>query len=180
MSTVANIRVNTSVPFPATVKGGGPVSIAKQTGIWTVSLSFAGLTSLPPGTDPTKVQLLVFNQLNNVFQQTTVAALLSTNAPATIITTANSPYTPQPTDTFLKVDTTGGAVTINLPLAVNRNGISLVVKDYKGNAAVNNITIVPQVGETIDNYTHAAPLVLNANFDGVNLRPDTGLYILAP
>jgi hypothetical protein len=177
---VPNIRVNVGAPFPATVKGGGPVAITKQANIWTVTLQFVGLTALPPGTDPTQVYLLVYNNLAGVFQQTTLAALLSTNAPATIVTHAMSPYPPTAADTFLLVDTTGGAVEIDMPLAAQRNGISLLIKDDKGSAAGNNITIKPTAPETIDGFTNAAPLVINGNYDGVNLRPAAAHYVIAP
>lgn len=180
MTLPANVRVNTPAPFPATVKGNGPVTIAKANGIWTVGFSITNLGQLGAGTDPTKVQLLVWDELSATFQQTTIAALTSTNSPATKINHTNSPYTPLASDTFLLVDTTGGAVEIDLTLAADRNGVSLAIKDYKGDAATNNITIKPQAGETVDSYTNAAPLVLQANYDGVQLRPGTAEYIIIP
>lgn len=183
MTLPASIRVNASAPFPATVKASAPVTINKQNGIWTIRFQIANLAVLPGGTDPTKVLLLVYNQLTNVFQQTTLSAITSTNPPETVITVANSPYTPLATDTFLMVDTTGGAIEIDLTAAAARNGVSLVIKDYKGNAAVNNITIKPVGGgapETIDGFTNAAPLKINTNFDGVNLRPRALQYVITP
>ncbi len=180
MTLPANIRVNVSAPFPAVVRASAPVTISRQNGIWTVGFSIANLVQFPPGGDPTQAYLLVYNAVNNVFQKISISGLTSTNPPATIVTHANSPYAPLATDTFLLVDTTGGAVEIDMPLAANRNGISLAIKDDKGNAAVNNITIKPTAPETIDGFTNAAPLVINANYDGVNLRPATAHYVIAP
>lgn len=180
MTLPANIRVNIGAPFPSIVRGSGPITIQKTNGIWTVGLGFIQLPSVPGGADPTQIYLLAYNNQTGVFQKISIAGLLSTNSPATIVTSAQSPYPPLATDTFLLVDTTGGPVEIDMPLAAARNNVSLAIKDYKGNAAVNNITIKPTNPETIDGFTHAAPLVINTNFDGVNLRPATALYVIVP
>jgi hypothetical protein len=183
MTLPANIRVNMGAPFPSLVKGSGPVTIAKNHGIWTVGLSFAGLASLTVGTDPTQMQVLVWNNLTKTFQQTTIAALQSAGLLTTTVTAAMSPYTPLVTDFFLLVDTSGGPVEIDLPLAVQRGGIALSIKDVAGSAAVNNITIKPQgapANETIDNYTNAAPLKINANYGAFRLLPLADKYIIAP
>lgn len=36
MPAVANVRVNTQVPFPALVVGAGGISVAKVNGVWTI------------------------------------------------------------------------------------------------------------------------------------------------
>jgi hypothetical protein len=56
---------------------------------------------------------------------------------------------------ILDADTTDAPVIINLPkiedvIAVNGNGVQIVVNDAVGNAFVNNITIAPADGETIE------------------------------
>ncbi len=180
MTLPANVRVNVGAPFPSLVKQSGPITITKSLGIWTVGFQIINFGDLPPGTDPTQVYVLVFNNLNKVFQRESLSALLSTNSPETIVTSANSPYAPLPTDTFLLVDTTGGPVEIDMPLAAQRNSISLAIKDDKGNAAVNNITIKPTAPETIDGFTHAAPLVINTNYDGILVRPAAAHYVISP
>lgn len=180
MSTPANIRVNTGAPFPALVKAAAPATIRKQNGIWTVGLSFSGLGQLPIGVSPTQVQILVFNAVSGTFQITTLAGVQSGGLATTTVTHAASPYAPLQSDFYLLVDTTGGAVEIDLPLASQRGGVALIIKDYKGNAAAANITIKPQAGEIIDNYTNGSPLVLQANYDGVKLLPITGGYVVSP
>lgn len=180
MAVPANVRVNTSAPFPSQIKAAGPATISKQNGIWTVGFSFASLGQLPIGVNPTQVQVLVYNTVSGAFQVTTLAGVQSGGLATTIVTHAMSPYTPQPTDFFLLVDTTGGAVEIDLPAAATRGGISVLVKDYKGNAATNNITIKPNGTDTADSFTNASPLVLNANYDGVRLLPIVGGYTISP
>lgn len=62
------------------------------------------------------------------------------------------PYTMLPTDYTVHVSTSGGARTINLPDASTvQVGKLFTIKDVTGNAATNNITIVPVSGDNIDN-----------------------------
>lgn len=71
----------------------------------------------------------------------------------TSVTFAMSPYTVQPTDYLLEVDTTGGAVTIQTQASATRGNKPFTVKDIAGNAAVNAISIVRAGAETIDGLT---------------------------
>jgi hypothetical protein len=98
----------------------------------------------------------------------------------TSVNSASSPYLPLITDTVLYVDTSGGAIEIDLAPSAARNGLALTVKDVTGNAATNNITIKPNGSETIDGYTNANPLLVTANFGGFRLNPITGGYAIAP
>lgn len=184
MTLPANIRVNLGAPFPATVRGAGPVAVSKQNGIWTVSLQpFSNIGLMTPGTDPTTVLVLLYNIVTNTFAQTSLAAISGITAAAKTITSAMSPYAPTAADTFLLVDTTEGAVEIDLALAASRTGVELTIKDVAGNAAVNNITIKPQgapANETVDGFTNVNPLVVNTNYDGVRLYPSAGKYVVMP
>ena len=180
MSLPANIRVNVSAPFPSTVKANGPVTITKQKGIWTVGFSVVNIGGMPGGVNPTTIDILVWNTLTKTFQLTTLASIATFAGTKTHISSLNSPYTPQPTDTYLSVDTSTGAVEIDLAAAGSRSNLALTIKDITGHAAANNITIKPVNGETIDGYTHAAPLVLAANYDGVKISPETLSYTIDP
>lgn len=97
---------------------------------------------------------------------------------STAITVASSPYPVQGTDTYLYVDSSGGAVQILLQTGAARAGLPLVIKDTGGAAATNNITITPNGAETIDGI---APLVINANYGGYRLNPKAaGGYTVSP
>lgn len=183
MSAVANIRVNVGAPFPSLVKASGPVTLSKQNGIWTVGLSVNGIGGMPINVNPVTVDILVWNTLTQSWQVATLSQVVTFSNAPTKISSANSPYTPLPTDTYLYVDTSTGAVEIDLAAAANRNGTSLKIKDTTGHAAANNITIKPVGGgapETLDGYTNAAPLVLKANYDAVSLSPNTLSYLIDP
>lgn len=69
MSLPANIRINVGAPFPAIVKGLGPVRIGKQNGVWTVWLNqlftlLAGSTAVTPpvGDNSTLIATTAFVQ----------------------------------------------------------------------------------------------------------------------
>lgn len=71
----------------------------------------------------------------------------------TPVTFAMSPYTVQPTDYLLEVDTTGGAVTIQTQASASRSNKPFTVKDIAGNSAVNAISVLRTGAETIDGLT---------------------------
>lgn len=83
----------------------------------------------------------------------------------TLVNYPTSPYTAHPNDYYINVDTAVGPQTINLPSSL-QDGQTYVVSDSKGNAAVNNITILPSSGGTING---ASSYVISTNFGSVTL-----------
>jgi len=94
----------------------------------------------------------------------------------TNISFSNSPYTVLSTDTFLAVDTAGGAVVIDLVAAASRS-LPITIKDMTGHANTNPMSIVPNGAETIDGLS---PYSVGSDFGGVQLIPQTGGYMVAP
>lgn len=78
-------------------------------------------------------------------------------------------YTITLSDTTILVDCTAAARTMTLPTAVGCNGQTFAVKDWKGQAATNNITVITTGGQTIDG---AATKVLSANGASFNFTSD--------
>lgn len=67
------------------------------------------------------------------------------------VTNALSPYTARVVDKILSCKTSTGAITVQLQAAnLAGDGKLYIIKDEDGNAATNNITILPAAGETID------------------------------
>jgi hypothetical protein len=148
MSVVANIRINTSAPFPATVKGGGLIAIAKTAGnIWTVSLNFAAVAELGVVSDPANSVVLIWNILTGVYNTVPIAQIFSSKV-ITKVGGAGQPVTPyaaQPNDEVILV--------YAVPFTVNVNWAGrtkpLRVVDQTGNASVGSpITITPSAGQT--------------------------------
>lgn len=91
----------------------------------------------------------------------------------TIVNFAMSPYSALVTDYLILVDTSGGAVVINLGAAAGRGNKEITIKDSSGNAATNNVTINRNGADTIDGLT---ALTLASDFDSATLAPKTGGY----
>ena len=85
------------------------------------------------------------------------AEAIKVNNP-TAVAFAASPYTVLSTDTVLLVDTTAGAVELDLPAVASSSGRTLVIKDEGGNAATNAITIDPNASETLDGSATSATI----------------------
>lgn len=67
-----------------------------------------------------------------------------------------SNYVATTSDYILRVDTTGGTVTITLPSAATVGaGTVIIVKDASGAAVTNNITVAPNGADTIDGGTYS-------------------------
>ncbi len=95
----------------------------------------------------------------------------SYSVPSGQITSVNfaaSPYSIQPSDKLLLVDTTGGAVTLVLPDPTQY--YTLQIKDAKGNFGTNAVTLQQHASEKIEGI--AASLVLSANWGNYKLQAD--------
>lgn len=79
-----------------------------------------------------------------------------------------SPYNVVDYDKVIIINkTTAGAQTVNLPSVVSKlTGRSFTIKDGKGDANINPITIVPATGETIDGQTSA---VINTSYSSITI-----------
>lgn len=72
---------------------------------------------------------------------------------------------------FLSCDTSVGTISITLPPQNTFSGVGrvIIIKDWAGNAAANNITINAPAGKTING---GASLVINSNFGSYQLYYD--------
>lgn len=95
----------------------------------------------------------------------------------TPVTFAMSPYNVVATDRVLLVDTSGGAVTINMMAAAARNGLDLTIKDDTGNAPANPISAVMNGAEKADNLS---PYPIDGAYAAVRFVPQSGGYYVAP
>lgn len=144
MTLPANIRINMSAPFPATVRGSGAIAIVKQSGIWTVSLNYKafGLAQTVP--DPANTYVLVWNALTGVFTLIPMTAIANTKAVKQLVAAA-SPYAAIPSDDVLLIENVPFTVTVDWSQRLK----PLQVVDGSGAASVANpITITPKAGQS--------------------------------
>lgn len=180
MSAPANIRVNTSVPFPALVRGSGMITIAKSFGQWIVGFSMSSLSrSVPTPAALATDYVLVYDSIANSYSRVALTdlAAASVSVLPTFLTAAGT-YTVTTETSLLVNRTVPAAANIQLPTAASRNGIPIIIKDYAGNAATYNSTILPNGAELIDGL---ASIPLNANYGGFKLYPiSTGGWYISP
>lgn len=168
MSQPANIRVATSVPFPAQVKGSGLIQIAKANGIWTVSLNVATLLpAVAVVPNPGTTYALAYDSTTGVYYLMQLAAL-NTQKVVRILTQPG-PYPAQPGDDVLIVKQAVGAA-FNITVDWSARTKPLTVVDGKGDAALNKISITPTAGQTqlaTVNYV----VTIDGNGGNVTLTP---------
>lgn len=85
------------------------------------------------------------------------------------LTSKSANYRASYYDQIILADSTSGAVTITLPTAIGGTGQRYTVKDWKGKAATNNITIATTATQTIDG---AATKVMNVNYQSYTVVSD--------
>lgn len=179
MTLPANIRVNMGAPFPATVKGSGAVTVAKQNGIWTVALNYAAFGTSQTVPDPANTYVLVWNALTNVYTLIPMAAVAGTKVVKVLTGVGNfaSPYAAQPNDDVLIVKQNAGApFTVTVDWSKRTKPLQIV--DGKADANVNNITITPTAGQTqmgVVNYSY----IINGIGGSIILTPlpdNSGAY----
>jgi len=173
MTLPANVRVNTAVPFPALVLPSGPITLAKNNGVWTIGFTITAFGSQVPlvGNYPTDF-LLAWDAVNQTFFKVSISNLISSintslGAARTQRTTTVTPIVVASTDQIISCNISSGPAACTLPSAASRLGVPLTFKDL-GQAAVNNITLTASGGDTIDG---AATWVLTNNRQWVTLVP---------
>lgn len=77
-----------------------------------------------------------------------------------------TPYVVLPTDEYLSVDSSGGAITLQLPNAATLGRV-FIIKDRTGSAVAHNITITTVGG--VVNIDGSPTFVMNTNFESVQV-----------
>jgi len=85
----------------------------------------------------------------------------------------STPYVVLTTDLYLSVDSSGGAITVQLPNAAT-SGKVYIVKDRTGSAATNNITVTT-VGGAV-NIDGATTFVMNTAYESINVIGNGSTY----
>lgn len=166
MTLPANIRVNMSAPFPATVRGSGVVAVAKANGIWTIGLNFGAVAISQAIADPANTYALVWNAITGVYALIPLSVFSNNSVK---ILTAPGPYAAAPADDVLIVkQIIAAAFAVTVDWSARTKPLRIV--DGKGDAAVNNITITPAAGQTqlsLVNYSY----VIDSNGGSIELTP---------
>lgn len=95
-----------------------------------------------------------------------------------VTVTAAGTYSVQPTDSVVLINkSVAAANSVQLPVAASRSGLPVTVKDLKGDAATNVITVLPAGSETIDGL---ASVPINSNYGAYKFWPVAGGWVILP
>jgi hypothetical protein len=130
--------------------------------------TLTSLVLLSDGTNSGEATVQSLLNLGSNYTTPTFTGLVTNNAAVVghaIVVTTGTSYAVLATDQYIIVNkTTGSATSITLPASPTA-GRYLMIKDGKGDAATNNITISPASG----NIDAGTSLVLNTAYAAVNL-----------
>jgi hypothetical protein len=76
------------------------------------------------------------------------------------------------------VDASGGNIIVDLPSAANNVGRMIIVKLIDTNGGLSTVSIRPQAGETLDQYTNAAPWTSTTQWDLLYVQADAGNWYI--
>lgn len=173
MPAPANIRVNTQAPFPTLVTASGPITIAKNFGIWQIGFTITAFgTQSPPTSSFATDFLLGYDANTNTFFKislSNIVAALTPPGPIRLqrLVTA-SPIVVSSGDQIINVNISSGSPTCTLPTAASRTGNAVTFKDVGGQFGAHNLTIAPAGGDHIDG---GGNVVLGTNYQAVTLVP---------
>jgi hypothetical protein len=119
-------------------------TVARKDGLATyIDLDWSKFTQTT-AYDPTTTQVLIQDSGSGIFSLALLSTVLSVKSVKTI--TAAGPYTALPADEVLIINqTTGAPFTVNVDWSQRLKPLRVV--DGKGDAATNNITVTPAVGQ---------------------------------
>ena len=154
------------------VVGSGSISVTGIPGssTLTISSSLAATTydgNTGTATPSANVLNVTGSGVISVSASGNTLAITSTSSAAlTYKAVSTTPYVVLTTDTYLGVNSSAGAITIELPNAP-ATSFNVIIKDSTGSAATNNITVTT-VGGT-DLIDGATSFVMNTNYESVNV-----------
>jgi hypothetical protein len=158
MTLPANIRINVGSPFPSQVVGAAYITVAKANGLWTITPNYSLLVALASVANPAIKEVVIYDPTTGIYNTITLSQLsvIALSGTYRMVTIAGDVSIVTSDTTILLDKTVGAATNIDLPTSLSRAGVPVTVKDYKGDANINNITFVPAAGETIDGFSAAA------------------------
>jgi len=183
-----NIEIGTLWLIPSQTSGPSEelwqlMSKSNNVAVWNQINASSGSTypvnEILVGTGTTNINTIPVGSAGSVLTSNGVGFDASFQSPIsgaltfTPVNFAMTPYDVLSTDEFLTVDLTAGAITIKLPNSTT-TGRVVYVKDTKGLASTNNITITTVGGGPI--IDEAASSIVSSNYQSVSIAFDGTKY----
>jgi hypothetical protein len=173
MALVPSIRVNPQAPWPTLVTGTGPITIAKQNGVWKVGFSIANLgAQIPPAVNYPTDYILVYDANAQAFFKmplTGIGAIVAGAGRTQRSITAGGNFPITGADSILNISNAAD-LTPPIPLAATRNGSPLTFKN-KWNSHAQTLTLTNPDVLSFDGPAGAATTVELAPGASITLVP---------
>jgi hypothetical protein len=166
-------RVNVSAAFPTQVVGKEGVEVSRANGIYTIGSAYETLAPLGSVPVPAQKLLKVYDSITGIYNTLPISVLPSGGGGggyniATV--SAGAGYLAVATDDLIIVNkTSGSATTVTMVASATRTRGPVQIKDGKGDADTNNITVLFNGTEKADNFTS---IIISTKFGSVSLAPN--------
>jgi hypothetical protein len=173
-------RVNVSASFPTQVVGAEGVEVSKKNGIYTIGSAYETLAPLGSVPVPAQKLVKVWDSITGVYNTCALSVLPSGGGAFSfniIAVSAGAGYLAAVTDDLIVVEkSVGSATTVTMVASATRTRGPVKIKDGKGDADTNNITVLFNGAEKADGL---ASVVIRTKFGAVELIPNpTGGWVI--
>jgi len=155
MTLPANVRLNMSVPFPALIKGGGPVTVGKSNGTWTLGFDIIDLAQgVPTPANYPNDFLIYWDNALKAFLRVSLSSLNAISRGQRLVqSAADLPITVS--DSILNLNISA-PLTVTLPAYGTRAGSPITILDVGGTWAANNVTFATTGGDLVNGIASAS------------------------
>jgi hypothetical protein len=166
-------RVNVSAAFPTQVVGTEGVEVSKANGIYTIGSAYEVLAPLGAVPVPAQKLLKVYDSVTGIYNTLPVSVLPSGGGGGgynIVAVTTGAGYLAAITDDLIIVNKASGSATnVTMVASATRTRGPVQIKDGKGDADTNNITVLFNGTEKADNFTS---IIIYTKFGSVSLAPN--------
>lgn len=149
-------RINIAAPFPAQAVGGNGIGVFKANGIYTISNNYPSVVPIGSIPVPAQKSMLVYDTVTGIYNTVPLSVIPAFTGGysfnAVMVGTGN--YAATTTDDLIVVQKSVGSPTqVTLIAATSRGRGPVYVKDGKGDATTNPITVIFSGTDKADGLT---------------------------
>jgi hypothetical protein len=170
-------RVNVSATFPAQVVGTEGVEVSKANGIYTIGSAYETLAALGSIPIPDEKMVKIWDRITGIYNSMPLSIIVDSGGGGgggsfsyNIVPVTVGNYLVSPVDDLVIVaKSVGSATTVTMPASALRTRGPVQIKDGKGDADTNNITVLFNGTEKADNFTS---IIIRSKYGSVAFAPN--------
>jgi hypothetical protein len=172
-------RVNVSAAFPTQVVAIDGVEVTKKNGIYTIGSAYEALAALSAIPIPDEKMVKVWDRVSGVYNTMPLSIVVggaSAFSSNIVAVQSGAGYLAANQDDIIIVEKTASSPTnVTMVASATRTRGPVYVKDGKGDADVNNITVLFNGTEKSDGFSS---IVIRTKFGGAQFAPNpTGGWV---